>query len=237
MTPFSLRHYQRDTTTHHHDYAQLVMPIDGALDIEVAGKAAALNVGQACIILPGERHDFAADPKSAFLVHDSQWLPDGVGEQVFITLDATQRAYLSFVQSALAHGRSLLGMGELWLSLLAAPNGVSARIRRVQRHIELHLGASLGSRELAAEACLGLSQFNQRFRRELGMSPQHYVQQRRLAMAARLLIETGLPVSEVAARVGYDNPSAFAERFAREYGFTPSRWRQRNDAANGGSPQ
>lgn len=230
MQPLSLRHYQRNVTTHQHDYAQLVMPVDGPLEIEVAGRGTCLQPGQACVIVPGERHDFAADACHGFVVQESGWLPQGL-EGPFMTLDASQRAYLHFMHTALCEGRAQPGVGELWLSLLATGRGIGERIARVQRHIEAHLAASLSTGELAAVACLGQSRFSQLCRRELGMSPQQYVAERRMAHAARLLLGSRLPVGEVAARVGYDNPAAFAERFAAHYGTTPSRWRTAQSAA------
>ena len=60
--PFSLRHYQSDISSHSHDFAQLVIPLDGPLEIEVQGQGRRLAPGFACDIAPGERHDYAADP-------------------------------------------------------------------------------------------------------------------------------------------------------------------------------
>ena len=60
--PFSLRRYQSDISSHSHDFAQLVIPLDGPLEIEVQGQGRRLAPGFACVIAPGERHDYAADP-------------------------------------------------------------------------------------------------------------------------------------------------------------------------------
>jgi AraC-like DNA-binding protein len=40
--------------------------------------------------------------------------------------------------------------------------------------------------------------------------------------ARQLLLERNLNVSEVALRVGYQNPSKFAAAFRREFGISPS---------------
>ncbi|WP_353851812.1 AraC family ligand binding domain-containing protein [Aeromonas piscicola] len=61
-SPFSLRHYQSDISSHSHDFAQLVIPLGGPIEIEVQGQGRRLAPGFVCVIAPGERHDYAADP-------------------------------------------------------------------------------------------------------------------------------------------------------------------------------
>ena len=60
------------------------------------------------------------------------------------------------------------------------------------------------------------------FRKELGVAPIVYLRRRRLEEAMQLL-ETGrYAVTEVATRVGYENPSAFAAAFRDQFGTPPS---------------
>ncbi|MGL5812920.1 MAG: helix-turn-helix domain-containing protein [Aeromonas sp.] len=230
--PFSLRRYQRDVSSHSHDFAQLVIPLDGPIEIEVQGRGRRLAPGFACVIAPGERHDYAADPTLSFLVQESQWLPATLTERPFIELDEPQRHYLAFLRQMVAQGRHVAGMEQIWLNLLAegqnAAAPVSPRILRVQRHIEAHLAEPLGNERLAALACLGQSQFKHAFRQQLGMSVSHYIRGRRMTLARTLLARTALPIGEIACRCGYQDQGAFAERFLTETGLTPSRWRQQN---------
>jgi AraC-like DNA-binding protein/mannose-6-phosphate isomerase-like protein (cupin superfamily) len=59
------------------------------------------------------------------------------------------------------------------------------------------------------------------FERELGMSFGHWRQQVRLAHAAPL-IARGLPLSQVAAQLGYASQSAFSAMFKKTFGCSPS---------------
>lgn len=228
---FSLRRYQHDSRSHSHDFAQLVLPLDGPIEIEVQGQGRRLQPGFACVITPGERHDYAADPALSFLVQESHWLPEALSERPFIELDEPQRHYLAFLQQMVAQGRHLAGMEQVWLGLLAgqglAPS-LPPRMERVRRHIESHLAEPLGNERLAAVACLGQSQFKHAFRQQFGQSVTHYLRSRRMALACTLLAQTALPVGEIASRVGYQDQGAFAERFLTETGLTPSAWRSQN---------
>ena len=234
--PFSLRRYQSDISSHSHDFAQLVIPLDGPIEIEVQGQGRRLTPGFACVIAPGERHDFAADPALSFLVQESPWLPEALAGKPFITLDEPQRHYLAFLHRMVAEGRQVAGMEQVWLGLLAESRGmgpamatrIAPRIARVQRHIEAHLAEPLDNERLAGVACLGQSQFKHAFRQQLGMSVSHYIRGRRMALARTLLSQGTLPIGDVACRVGYQNQGAFAERFLAETGLTPSAWRQQN---------
>ena len=228
---FSLRRYQRDISSHHHDFAQLVIPLDGPIEIEVQGQGQRLLPGFACVIAPGLRHDYAADPALSFLVQESPWLPSRLGERPFIELNEPQRHYLAFLRQLVGQGRHIDGMEQVWLQLLAgqglAPS-LPPRMERVRRHIESHLAEPLGNERLAAVACLGQSQFKHLFRQQLGMSVSHYIRARRMALARTLLAQTALPIGEIACRCGYQDQGAFAERFLTETGLTPSAWRQQN---------
>ncbi|MGY3944938.1 helix-turn-helix domain-containing protein [Aeromonas tecta] len=230
--PFSLRRYQRDVSSHSHDFAQLVIPLDGPIEIEVHGQGQRLAPGFACVIAPGQRHDYAADPALSFLVQESQWLPAALTERPFIALDEPQRHYLAFLRQMVVQGRHVAGMEQVWLGLLAEAQGMgptlAPRMLRVQRHIEAHLAEPLTNERLAALACLSQSQFKHAFRQQLGMSVSHYIRGRRMALARTLLTQTPLSIGEIACRCGYQNQGAFAERFLTETGLTPSLWRQQN---------
>ena len=61
------------------------------------------------------------------------------------------------------------------------------------------------------------------FLREVGMSFESWRRQVRLTKAVELLV-SGCAVKEVAARVGYRQPSAFVEMFRQTLGTTPKAW-------------
>jgi AraC-like DNA-binding protein len=66
------------------------------------------------------------------------------------------------------------------------------------------------------------------FRRRFGTTPLDYISAMRIERAKRLLVETALPIGEVAVRVGYENHTYFARRFLATVGFSPTDYRSRN---------
>lgn len=79
--------------------------------------------------------------------------------------------------------------------------------------------------ELAQKACLSRSAFADRFTQTLGEPPLTYLTRHRMRLAARQLGGSALPVGKVADQVGYASEAAFSQAFKREYGMTPSAWR------------
>lgn len=60
------------------------------------------------------------------------------------------------------------------------------------------------------------------FARSLGIPPSKYYMQIRLREARELLVQTGIPLSEIALRCGFSNTSHFARRYREFYSVLPS---------------
>jgi AraC-like DNA-binding protein len=104
------------------------------------------------------------------------------------------------------------------------------RDARVERALEL-LNMDITRRwtvELLARA-VGVSRpvFARQFLRVLGLSPMRYLTQRRLQIAASLLLGSDAALAEVAARVGYSSEFAFSRAFRKQYQVPPGVYRQR----------
>lgn len=67
--------------------------------------------------------------------------------------------------------------------------------------------------------------FKRRFRAATGWSPIDYVHHLRTEQAKRMLETSGLPVDEIGAAVGYEDPTFFRRLFKRKTGMTPHRYR------------
>lgn len=73
------------------------------------------------------------------------------------------------------------------------------------------------------------------FRRVLGRTPARHVQERRVAIAADLLVGTALSIDEIAERCGFANRYHFTRVFAQLMSHPPARFRalqgERRDGA------
>jgi AraC-like DNA-binding protein len=85
--------------------------------------------------------------------------------------------------------------------------------------------------ELAALAFLSRSAFAERFTIAMGRPPLAYLTQHRMRLAARQLAGSLQPISRIADSVGYASETAFSQAFKREYGCSPSAWREQHAKA------
>ena len=108
-------------------------------------------------------------------------------------------------------------------SVLFEGDEVAARARC---YIEEHLFEPFAVGKLVRHCHASESTVLRAFRRELGVSPLAYLRRRRLEESLHLLESGRYGVTEIALRVGYLNPSAFAAAFREQFGVAPSRARR-----------
>jgi AraC-like DNA-binding protein len=101
--------------------------------------------------------------------------------------------------------------------------------QRICEYIESHLDEKIGLELLATMAGHSIPHFVRAFHQSVGMPPHGYLLSRRLERAERMLRETELPLSEIAATTGFSDQSHLARHFRRRTGMSPglARWKAR----------
>ncbi len=99
------------------------------------------------------------------------------------------------------------------------------RLSRAMDAIHARFGEALSLDVLSAEACLSKYHFLRLFRLAYGLSPWQYIQQLRVEKARELLINTRIPVSDLATSLGFDNSQSFSRLFYQRVGVYPSQYR------------
>jgi AraC-like DNA-binding protein len=89
------------------------------------------------------------------------------------------------------------------------------------------LGQTIDLKALAAEARLSAFHFARAFKQSQGVTPHHFILQRRLEKARQLLEEAQLSLAEIATSVGFADQSHFSRRFRDHVGISPGEFRRR----------
>ena len=108
--------------------------------------------------------------------------------------------------------------GRINATSLATRLELLRRTSRVRDLLETRIESGASLAELAREACLSEFHLLRVFKQVFGATPARYLEARRMERARTLLLETELPVAEVAAACGYGNLSAFGRAFRRAWG-------------------
>ncbi len=95
-------------------------------------------------------------------------------------------------------------------------------LARLTEFIEDNVGRSIGLAELAAIVNVSRFHFARLFKRSTGMTALSFVEQCRIRRAQALILETDMPLSEIALLAGFADQSHFTRRFHRHTGCTPA---------------
>jgi AraC family transcriptional activator of mtrCDE len=80
--------------------------------------------------------------------------------------------------------------------------------------------------DLAQEAGVSRAAFARNFRASVGEPPHTYLTRWRMGIAAQLVEETDLRLSEIASRVGYQSEFSFSRAFKLARGVSPIQYRR-----------
>ncbi len=115
---------------------------------------------------------------------------------------------------------------------LSRAGPVDRRLRRAIELMDARCGEELSLKELAASVFLSEHYFAHLFKQITGLTPHAYLANLRIERARALLVQTDLPITRIAAEVGYRSSSHFAHAFRSVTGESPRAFRA---AAHGGT--
>lgn len=105
--------------------------------------------------------------------------------------------------------------------------GLTARqLRHALEYIEANLSQDVSLADVADAAATSVSSLTRGFKAALGVSPHRWVQNRRIALAQRLIYESASPLNEVAISCGFADQSHLTRVFMRNVGSSPAVWRR-----------
>ncbi len=252
----SAGHYRFVRMAHYHthrpqgraDY-QLLYIAGGTADFTVRGCRFRLGEGGMVLYTPNEAQDYiycSDDRPEIYWVHFTGTLAADLLARLGLTcgvytvgVDARYRELAECIIRELQLRRPwedtlTAALLTEWLTRMARRHGEarghrprSAMIEQAVEEIERHFTEPLTVSELAARFHVEVCWFSRLFRRQMGVSPQQYLINVRMAKARELLGTTDCSVGEVARLAGYDNPLYFSRVFSKWYGCSPREYRRR----------
>lgn len=99
---------------------------------------------------------------------------------------------------------------------------------KLRNVVETNITNNLSVEELAFLCDMSLSTFKRRFSKLYGTSPNKWLLQRKMAMAASLLQSKHTRPSDVFHQVGYENHSSFSHAFKQLFGVSPKSYQTQN---------
>ena len=100
-------------------------------------------------------------------------------------------------------------------------------VEKTRRYIQDHYAEDLNIKSLAEMVNANEFYLSHAFKKITHYSPQQYILRRRIGKAQCLLIYTSLSLTEISARVGYDDSNYFSRVFKKIVGMSPRLYRQK----------
>ncbi|WP_332689207.1 GlxA family transcriptional regulator [Bosea sp. (in: a-proteobacteria)] len=168
--------------------------------------------------------------RSEIFVHDRRRLTCAGGVSVIdmiLYLIALQFgvAMADSVADLLIHAR-IRSSDEKQRESGTGPAGMSRTVKRAVTLMERNIGTTLPIEVIADSVGRSTRQLERLFIEALGVSPKRHYDDIRLRHARKLLVETDIPLSDVALQCGYASQAQLSTRFRTVFAKPPLRYRQ-----------
>jgi AraC-like DNA-binding protein len=241
----SLRRFSAVEASDLHDFHQIVLGLDGSMEMVVDGVGQRIDCGFAWLVPAGARHDYTGIGENRQLVLDLPVASLAVPGRLFARARAVPitPALVGLVRNVAASTASGVpgadaldaqrfhwnAAARLCAALVADPNtalpAAGLDVARIDRWLRAHLAEPLRVADLAAHCGFGMRRFHQLFNDAFGETPHRYLQRLRLDTAVTLLADPRTALTDVALQVGFGDQSAFTHAFTRRFGRSPGQWR------------
>ncbi|WP_142850883.1 AraC family transcriptional regulator [Telmatospirillum sp. J64-1] len=234
-----VRSYGAAQGAHRHDFAQLVLPLSGTLEIDIAGTGSRLRLCRAAFVEPGSSHSQMSDgPNRSLIVDlDPAILEPEIGDRLirhpFVPLTPAANKLIDYMSLLVGSGGASGTNVRLWVPLLLdalvhEPARPHSRLGALLAGIEPKLGLPWTAEMMAERACVSVSRLHALFRAELNTTPRAWLAEMRLKRACEWLTLSEQSIAEIAYRAGYADQSAFTHAMRRATGLTPAAYRRQH---------
>lgn len=228
-----------DTDWHYHDMHQLLYAFEGAIEVESARGRHLIPRQLAAWIPAGALHRtsihhvrsgsvfFPADMVSRAGVHIRTVLVSTLMREM---MRESMRWPIHEPEDVVgtAFFAAMARLCTEWVAHetdLFLPTSSDQQLKRALDYTTQQTEATLAA--VCDHAGLSERSLRRRLHADIGMTWEDYRRRSRLLRAVSLLSETDVPVGDVAAQCGFENPSAFAKAFRLAMGETPRDYRSR----------
>ena len=108
-----------------------------------------------------------------------------------------------------------------------APEDIKTVSNLVFLYMEKHHSEKISADNIAAALNMSYRSLARKFKSETGKTLSESLNETRLSAAENLLIQSSLPLYEIALRCGYENEYYFSNIFKKQKGISPSKFRKK----------
>ena len=243
MSQLQLKSYQSETAQHQHSYSQVVLALQGALELDLDGYTDQVSEKRFVWVPENTPHAFCGSGTNQFLVLDlyqnktdtKALFSTSSQNQGFRPVTRKLSALLTYAKccpqaffqntSQCKHFESLL-LDEIVDSVEDYLPPQPAHLKKAMQFIDQNFVEDIDITKIARFACVSISTLKRSFAMYLNSSPSAYLRNRRLQSAKIMLTSTLLPMTEIALRSGFKDTSTLSRNFSKYFGNSPHQFRK-----------
>jgi AraC family transcriptional regulator len=152
-----------------------------------------------------------------------------LGQILLWSLEQAHQASKIFLDHVLhaLHCHFVCAYGGVTISAQQFRGGLSPwQMRRATELLVAHMDGNVALQRVAEECQLSVSHFARAFKETFRRPPHAWLSERRVEKARDLMVNSRLPLADIASRCGFADQSGLNRSFKRIHGLAPGIWRR-----------
>ena len=214
---------------HDHDYPQILVPLEGPMEIAIGDMEYQVTAQQLCLIPAATLHQCGYSGK-LLVINLTEISPENrdavlLSYPVIVSMCGQILELVDLIQKELKQDPRSPSVRYLYSYLYSKllDNCAAPSIRYISEHFDLPVTVN----QLAEIENYNVTYYNDWFKQQTGCSPSLYLRKIRIDRAKELLLESRYTMMEIALMVGYSSNSTFTRAFHSIVGMTPKEYRDR----------
>ena len=112
------------------------------------------------------------------------------------------------------------------ISALSQSVKESQFVKKIKQYLVDHMAEKVSLEKISVEFGYTKQYLIRVFKKEMGKSPIHYLNEQRLLKSTAELLNEGKSIAEIARECGFDDYNYFSRAFRRRYGMSPREYRK-----------
>ncbi|WP_113260628.1 AraC family transcriptional regulator [Agrobacterium cavarae] len=232
-----LRSYSKEWPEERHAFVQIVVPLQGSMDIEVGGLQQRLSTSKAVLITGNIKHSIVTSDNNRSLIVDldERYVPEATLERFcnrpFIDLTNRSSSIARHMRRSIHDGEHNSSSTRLWAELLVGSftdegADVASRLMTLKALIEIDPLQPWTVERMASEVEISTSRLHALSLDYFDATPHALLADVRMKKICALLSGSSLPIAEIATRAGFSDQTALTRAMKKSLGTTPAAYRR-----------
>ena len=224
---YQLLHFNEGKPDRTHDFAQVYLPVNALLTVQVNHKMYKISPRELGFLPPGTPHHCLLQGDLIVMNIPLSMIKKGdleiLSSKFVYPVEDSLKPLIELIRAEIGRKSSSMRYLYYYLYDRLVENNSFRSIRFIREHFDEPVSVA----QLAKLENYNIAYFNDWFKQQTGCTPSHFLRLYRIEKAKELLKYTSYRTIEIAMQVGYNSDAAFSRAFKKMEGVSPSEYRSK----------